>query len=416
MDIEAREHELVQKEKDKQDKMKQEMQGFLDKNKHSRNLEIKERKEIDLFYRTKSMQDLMEKYSEQLFHLYKYYTLQGDVSIGGDLEKKMNMIQFNTWVKLGYNTNVTPHLISSDDMVAIYRTLEREYDVANQSQDSNSIDYEHFKKGLIRITILAKTQSIEAEVNKRQKFKKSRQNQNRDLEEVKEPTKNHKLKELEKQISKVEKLQKIKVVEKRVSKEFDVSLINEDDVERFYKFLQLDHEDDKYAMDRKINNKEGYSKNIIFEGLGGSYADNYSQRDISSTYSKQNDGEKYSIIHRKDNSNEDSKLEPNKEDSKLESSDTNKLEPKNDAPKNDKYSNIVVDVQPDSESVGKEDSQKKPDDESSKPREDEVSEEKAKEKQQPFAEISQEELDNQPARTENINDPEGKKEEWAVDK
>ena len=66
--------------------------------------------------------------------------MQGDVSIGGDLDNSMNMIEFNNWVKFGYNTNVTPHLISSDHMIAIYRTLQREYD-----KDSNCIDFEHFK-------------------------------------------------------------------------------------------------------------------------------------------------------------------------------------------------------------------------------------------------------------------------------
>ena len=271
-------------------------------------------------------------------------------------------------------------------------------------------------KGLIRITILAKTQSIEAEVHKRQRSKKSRQKQNRDLEEIKdEPVKSQKLKELEKQISKVEKLQKIKVEEKRVSTEFDVSLINAEDVERFYNFLQLDHEDDKYTMDNKINNKDGYPKSIIFEGLEGSYAQNYSQRDISSSYSKQKDEtDKYSVIHGKDDVNEESKFEPNEGDSKLESSDTNQIEPKDDSVKDDKYSNIVVDVQPDSGSVGKEENQSNQD-ESEKPQEAEVSEAKPSEEQQPLAEITQEELNNQPATTENIIDPEGKKEEWKVD-
>lgn len=176
-EFEKRQVELEEKEKLKQQKMKQEMEGYLLKNKDTRKLELRERKEIQKFYNSKPVQDLMQLYDEQLLQLYKYYTLQGNMSIGGNLEKRMNVIEFNNWVKLGFNTNMTPHLISSDDMVAIYRTLEREMEsaFANDAKDEeiNYIEYEHFKKGLIRITILAKTQGIENEVKQRQRKRKN---------------------------------------------------------------------------------------------------------------------------------------------------------------------------------------------------------------------------------------------------
>jgi hypothetical protein len=136
-------------------------------------LELKERKEIKEFYKLPEVSELFEEYEEQVNYLYKYYTLQGDVKIGGDLDLRMNVIEFNNWNKFGHNTNIAPHLISVEDMVAIYRTLEREMmanqdlNVVDEKEEINYIDYEHFKKGLIRITILAKTQSILAEVKRR---------------------------------------------------------------------------------------------------------------------------------------------------------------------------------------------------------------------------------------------------------
>jgi hypothetical protein len=244
------------KEKQKQQKMKQEMEGFLSKNKDTRMLELKERKEIHNFYKSIEVQELMQLYDEQILNMYKYYTLQGDVSIGGDLEKRMNVIEFNNWVKFGNNTNITPHLISTDDMVAIYRVLEREMNTTMPkgefAEEINYIEFEHFKKGLIRITILTKMQSISKEIKHRQRRRKGSKKGTEEIDKQIEANKkkNQKLRELEQQIAQVENLQKIKVEEKRISKEFDVSLIGVDDVERILKFLQLDPEDDKYTADK----------------------------------------------------------------------------------------------------------------------------------------------------------------------
>jgi hypothetical protein len=173
--VQKREVELVEKEKLKQQKMKQEMEGFLHKNKETRNIDVKERKEIDDFYNTQLVSDLIDMYSEPLMHLYKYYTLQGNISLGGNLEKRMNVIEFTNWVKFGTCTNITPHLMTSKDMEVIYRLLERDMmsveeekqEDEKEDKDINYIDFEHFKKGLIRITILSKTQSIEHEIKKR---------------------------------------------------------------------------------------------------------------------------------------------------------------------------------------------------------------------------------------------------------
>ena len=168
----------------------------------------------------------------------------------------MNVIEFNNWVKFGNNTNITPHLISTDDMVAIYRVLEREMDASmpkeELDEEINYIEFEHFKKGLIRVTILTKTQSISKEIKHRQRRIKANKNGTEEVEKEIESNKkkNQKLRVLEQQIAQVENLQKIKVEEKRISKEFDVSLISVDDVERLLKFLQLDPTEDKYTADK----------------------------------------------------------------------------------------------------------------------------------------------------------------------
>ena len=155
-EIEGRRREIQDKESVKVNRMKKQMEGFL-KNKDVKEVHAREREEIERFYK-EDTKDLMEMYDTQLMGMYKYYTLQGNIPLEGNIEKRMNAIEFNNWVKFGYNTNITPHLVSSEDIVSIYRILEREMD-KNVKGDTKEgfakyIDYEHFKKGLIRITIL----------------------------------------------------------------------------------------------------------------------------------------------------------------------------------------------------------------------------------------------------------------------
>jgi hypothetical protein len=379
--------------------MKQEMEGFLQKNKETRNIDVKERKEIDDFYNTQLVTDLIDLYSEPLMHLYKYYTLQGNISLGGNLEKRMNVIEFTNWVKFGTCTNITPHLMTSKDMEAIYRLLERDMmsveeekqEEEKEDKDINYIDFEHFKKGLIRITILSKTQSIEHEIKKRRIQPKSQSTAKVSSNLGDKNKTNKKLQDLEAQIAKIENLNQIKVEDKRVSKEFDVSLINVDDVEKLLKFLQLNPDDDKYTMDRKMTNKAGYPKTIVFDGLEGGYSDNKSVKDTTSSYSrKRADSGKYSVIH------------SNKEN--IEEIAEEKKSPKQNIVKGTKENRPVK------EDIVEEAEEKKPAKQNFVKEADEEIEKE-------LVAVSEDDLNNQPsdARLENIIAPEGAKEEWKVD-
>ena len=122
--------------------MKKEMEGYLGRNKESKKIEMKEREEIDQFWNSEQMKELVKVYESQLNQMYKYYTLQGNIPLQGNVEKRMNVIEFNNWVKMGYNTNITPHLISGDDMVTIYRIVEREMDQnCNSEQKEVGVKY-----------------------------------------------------------------------------------------------------------------------------------------------------------------------------------------------------------------------------------------------------------------------------------
>jgi len=200
--------------------------------------------------------------------------------------------------------------------------------------------------------------------------------------EVEEKSKKKPLKDLEVQIAKVEKQQRIKIEEKRISKEFDVSLINADDVEKLLKFLQLNPEDDKYTLDRKLTNKSGYPKMIVFDGFEGSYSDTHSLRASSSSYKQKRTGDldenksgddqenRYSVIHKPKNA----KADANESVKQSNSNDYEKVDKPKDLVKGPKQKELVA--------------------------------------------IDEDELNAQavdPGALENIISPDGRKEEWKVE-
>ena len=69
------------------------------------------------------------------------------------------MLSFRELVRFGYQQNITPALISPEDLVYVYKKLVREStDGITKSGDhvSNTmLDYEAFKKCIVRISILA---------------------------------------------------------------------------------------------------------------------------------------------------------------------------------------------------------------------------------------------------------------------
>lgn len=70
-------------------------------------------------------------------------------------------MNFNEFIKFGYQTYITPTIVPNDDMVMIFRAMIRERREALTQKEIdeigtgvNSLGYEDFKKALIRIAII----------------------------------------------------------------------------------------------------------------------------------------------------------------------------------------------------------------------------------------------------------------------
>ena len=97
--------------------------------------------------------------------MYKFYAAQDTKKEGGfDLEYLHSTISFQEFVRFGYQQSICPNFLPPDDVVFIYKNLVREQqDVAQLRTDKDSIkhrtsgmiDYEAFKKALVRVAVLA---------------------------------------------------------------------------------------------------------------------------------------------------------------------------------------------------------------------------------------------------------------------
>jgi len=72
------------------------------------------------------------------------------MAIGEALAKKGEKVNFNEFVKFGYQCNVYPALLSHDELIYVFRET-----VKDRDDDLQLLDIDHFKRALIRVAALA---------------------------------------------------------------------------------------------------------------------------------------------------------------------------------------------------------------------------------------------------------------------
>lgn len=98
--------------------------------------------------------------------MYKFYASQDDKkdTSGYSLDYLHAMLDLTEFIRFGYHQKVTPDLIPPEDMMFIYKNLLGESEeraragtdeVSIQNRTSGMIDYNAFKKAIVRISIMA---------------------------------------------------------------------------------------------------------------------------------------------------------------------------------------------------------------------------------------------------------------------
>lgn len=160
-DIILRQEEQNKLEKANEARLKEQMSKYIKDTKEDREIEKKERKDIQDFVQRADVQAVFDKYQKQLYLMYKFYAAQDskkDVT-SFDIDFLHNVLSFQEMVRFGYQQNITPNFISPEDMVHIYKNLVREQQddpgADKRVRGSAMIDYSSFKKAIVRISIMA---------------------------------------------------------------------------------------------------------------------------------------------------------------------------------------------------------------------------------------------------------------------
>jgi hypothetical protein len=111
------------------------------------------------------VQNVFGLYENSLHYLYKFYASQDKKELAFNLESSMNTLNFREFIRFGYQQNIVPALLPPDAMVTIFRQLIRERreeltgkienDYIGDQNFALVLDYDYFKKALIRIAIMS---------------------------------------------------------------------------------------------------------------------------------------------------------------------------------------------------------------------------------------------------------------------
>ena len=146
--------------------MKEQMENYIKQTKPDREVEKKERQDVIAFIDSEPVAALFESYKKPLGQMYKFYAAQDDKKDAAaySIDYLHAMLDLTEFIRFGYHQKVTPDLLTPDDMMYIYKNLLGEsQDLANSANDPTSelnrisgmIDYESFKKAIVRISVMA---------------------------------------------------------------------------------------------------------------------------------------------------------------------------------------------------------------------------------------------------------------------
>ena len=103
--------------------------------------------------------------------MYKFYACQDHQKDGTfDFDYLLSVLSFRELVRFGYQQNITPNLISPDDMVYIYKNLVREQSdsgvKSGPGRSNTMIDFEGFKKAIVRISVMAQEKVMNGQTSR----------------------------------------------------------------------------------------------------------------------------------------------------------------------------------------------------------------------------------------------------------
>lgn len=152
--IQQAEKEYEEMQSQLKDKMKKKMEKFFEDNKESLKKDKEEKAAINKFMTKKSVTEVFTKYDYQLRYFFDFYGKSYYHELSRELEKEYENLNYKEFIKFGYESHIIPTLIPINEIIYIFNQLTRERNEADP-KSVQTIDYESFKKALVRISAVA---------------------------------------------------------------------------------------------------------------------------------------------------------------------------------------------------------------------------------------------------------------------
>lgn len=132
------------------EEMKKKMEKFFEENKENLKKDKEEKAAINKFMKAKQVTKVFNAYDAQLKYMFDFYC-KSDHHDLSTIEKAYENMNYREFIKFGYESNVIPTVIPINEILYIYNQLARERN-DEDPKASQELNYEYFKKALVRIS------------------------------------------------------------------------------------------------------------------------------------------------------------------------------------------------------------------------------------------------------------------------
>ena len=154
--IQQAEKEYEEMETKLKENMKKKMEKYFKENKDNLKKEKEEKEAIIKFMSKKPVAAVFSKYEDQLKYYFYHYARSEHHALSRDFEKEYETLSFREFKKFAYEWNIIPTLMPVHEISYIYNQLLREK-LDLEPDSLKAIDYEHFKKGIVRISAVGQS-------------------------------------------------------------------------------------------------------------------------------------------------------------------------------------------------------------------------------------------------------------------
>lgn len=131
--------------------MKKKMEKYFEENKENLKKDKEEKQAINKFMKNKQVAAVFNNYDSQLKYFFDYYAKSDHHDLTRDIEKQFETVNYKEFIKFGYESNIIPTIIPIHEIIYIFHQLVRERNDEDPSSEQ-TLDYEYFKKALVRIS------------------------------------------------------------------------------------------------------------------------------------------------------------------------------------------------------------------------------------------------------------------------